>query len=62
MSLTLTLPLDVPGRPMDAKGLKKYLISSLLFFFFFSHFSMKKLNQLAKKKKKKKITPNFSLI
>ena len=23
MSLTLTLPLDVPVRPMDAKGLKK---------------------------------------
>ena len=23
MSLTLTLPLDVPVRPMDEKGLKK---------------------------------------
>ena len=29
MSLTLTLPLDVPVRPMDAKGLKICQVSHI---------------------------------
>ena len=32
MSLTLTLPLDVPVRPMDAKGLKRRNYQELLLF------------------------------
>ena len=53
MSLTLTLPLDVPVRPMDAEGLRVWvgIVHIELDFFFFSfHGSMKKFNQLAKKK------------